>query len=252
MDYPAGHTLTCRRTFARKNARRELEVCRCALIGNGFQCAVVGHLLAHWAVAAGYLKCIPTVAEMRATGGRSAHSDLAFEKPALGAGPEPAAACKHEAGPEEACPSVVLTEELVRRADPRGSDVRLDTGALLRPGVWPRQPVNTGQWSWRTVAAWDWKRASHALELETRAALVSARWRFRSTFNLRRRLAHLMDNQASLGILTKCRSSSRKLNVICKRLAALVLGACSRIYYGYCETDRNPADKPSRAVGQLK
>ena len=248
LDYPAGHTLTCRRTSARKGASHALEVCRCSLLGNGFQCATVAHLLAHWAVAAGYLKCVPPVSEMRLAGGRSSSSDLSFEPSLLGESPGAAEVCKHEAELGKRSPSVLLTEELVRRADPRGSDVRLDTGALLRPGIWPRQPVNTGQWTWRTVAACDWKSESHALELETRAALVSARWRFRSTFNLRRRLAHLMDNQSSLGIVTKCRSSSRKLNILCKRLAALVLAACIRIYHGYCETDRNPADKPTRAV----
>ena len=60
MDFAAGHTLPCQRTAARKERPYALEVQRCSLIGNGFQCGTVAWLLAHWAVAQGYLPAIPS------------------------------------------------------------------------------------------------------------------------------------------------------------------------------------------------
>lgn len=37
-------------------------------------------------------------------------------------------------------PSVQLAEHMLRRATHRGSDVRLDTGVIMRPDAWPRLP----------------------------------------------------------------------------------------------------------------
>ena len=91
-----------------------------------------------------------------------------------------------------------------------------------------------------------WARSSHITELELRADLAALRWRFRSRRHLRTRFAHLMDSQPCLGVATRSRSSSHLLNVVVKRMSVLVLAALAKPYYGYSETDRNPADHPSR------
>ena len=65
MDFPPRRTMTAKPTSWRKQRRQELEVCRCALLGNSFQCGVFAWLLAHWAVHAGFLNEVPTVEEMR-------------------------------------------------------------------------------------------------------------------------------------------------------------------------------------------
>ena len=57
-------------------------------------------------------------------------------------------------------PSVELVAELARRAETRGSDVRLDAMESMSPLAWPRRPVSAARWSWRTVATWRWARPS--------------------------------------------------------------------------------------------
>ena len=58
-----------------------------------------------------------------------------------------------------------------------------------------------------------------------------------------------MDSQVGLGVISRGRSSSHLLNAAVKRISALVLAASARPIYGYTETDKNPADDPSRAIG---
>ena len=58
-----------------------------------------------------------------------------------------------------------------------------------------------------------------------------------------------MDSQVGLGVISRGRSSSHVLNIAVKRISALNLAASARPVYGYTETDRNPADDPSRSDG---
>ena len=246
MDVPLRHTMTARATRERKAAPAALEAARCALVGNSFACSVVAYIFAHWAVQQGYLTAVPSVEEMRRRGGdwtgaRAAlHTDV----------PDSEAAgklCLKKVGDEEQQdPSAELVMELIRRADPRGSDVRLDSGDLMRPDCWPRKPVDVSRWTWRTVAVWKWASPSLITALEPRGALAALRWRLRSSWNLASRFDHLLDNQASIAVLTRCRSTSYTLTVVVKRRCALVLAALARPFYGYCEIDRNPADAATR------
>ena len=151
--------------------------------------------------------------------------------------------CKREAFVD---PSVVLVEELARRAETRGSDVRLDALECMSPLAWPRRPVSAARWTWKTVASWRWTRPSHITDLEVRGCLGALQWRLRQLQHLRTRFAHLMDSQVGIGVVTKGRSSSHVLNVVVKRICVLVLASLCRPIYGYSETDRNPADAPSR------
>ena len=141
MDVPLRHTMTARATRERKAAPAALEAARCALVGNSFACSVVAYIFAHWAVQQGYLTAVPSVEEMRRRGGdwtgaRAAlHTDV----------PDSEAAgklCLKKVGDEEQQdPSAELVMELIRRADPRGSDVRLDTGDLMRASVGSAGPL---------------------------------------------------------------------------------------------------------------
>ena len=244
MDYPPNHTITARATCWRKST--ELDTVRCALVGNSFQCGVVAWLIAHWAVHAGYLTSVPTVLEMRATGGGFTASELQvqFAKPDE-AGPAVRRA-DLKAPAAAACPSVTLVEEMVRRSEVRGSDVRLDTLEVMRPDLWPRRPISVARWTWRAVVIWGWRQSGHITDLELRSALVSMRWRFRNVLHFHCRFAHLMDSQVGIGVVTRGRSSSSVLNCTIQRINSLLLAAGCRAIYGYTETDRNPADHPTR------
>ena len=191
MDFPRHHTATAMRTRARKATPQLLEDTRCALIGNSFQCGVVAWLLAHWATAAGDLEGGPSVDEMRSNCGEN---DFSCDSQACGPLVHQRA---HEEPQNDA--SVVLVEEMARRATSRGSDVRLDTGDMMTPEAWPRRPCDPQRWTWKTVARWPWQAQASITELETRAVLAAIRWRFRSARHLRTRFGHFIDNQATLG-----------------------------------------------------
>ena len=213
---------------------------------------MVGWILAHWAVKAGYLDQVPSIEEMRLTGGGSAVEDMEVQ---LGSVDDEKGVLVRqrdlEAEDAREDPSIVVVEELARRTETRGSDMRLGSFEAMRPDLWPRRPISVGQWSWRATAVWKWKRPSHITDLEVWATLGALRWRFRSSQHLRTRFCHLMDSQAGLGVVTRGRSSSQLLHVVVRRIGALVLAALARPIYGFTETDRNPADNPTRSVAVL-
>ena len=249
MDFEPLHTVTCLPTSARKQKAAELERVRCSLIGNSFQCGTVAWIVAHWAVRWGYLDSVPSPEEMRRSCGTPSVQEVEIsmhdeKKPeARGTAVRSRDLDEDDAGSD---PSIVLVEELVRRTDQRGSDVRLDSNELMRPDLWPRRPINTGRWTWQAVTIWEWARQAHITELELRSALNGLQWRFRARRHLRTRFAHLMDSQVALGVATRCRSSSYLLNAVTKKMCTLTLAALARPIYGYSETDRNPADHPTR------
>eukprot|EP00972_Heterocapsa_arctica_P046548 6869676-Heterocapsa_arctica.AAC.1 len=58
-----------------------------------------------------------------------------------------------------------LSHALLRRADHRGSDVRLDIGLPFRSTAWPRTSINAARWTWKVVVAFPWERQQHINEL---------------------------------------------------------------------------------------
>jgi hypothetical protein len=56
----------------------------------------------------------------------------------------------------------------------------------------------------------------------------------------------LLDSQVAIGVLTKGRSSSRRLNFILSRFAAVTVAANVSPVFGWVSSAKNPADGPSR------
>ena len=140
----------------------------------------------------------------------------------------------------------VLVKQLCRRATHRGSDVRLDTGQFMKLDVWPGAPTDPSRWTWKMLQSWKWKRSGHITDLGVPSALTAIRWRARSSSLLRTRFVLFIDNQSSLALLVKSRSSSRRLNGVARKTAAILLGTLSKPLYADTETDRNPSDAGSR------
>lgn len=82
---------------------------------------------------------------------------------------------------------------------------------------------------------------------EGRSYLAALRWRLRVKKHIGTIGLHLMDSQVFLGAMAHGRSGSASLSKIVDRCNALVLAASYRQLLGYVETEKNPADKPSRA-----
>ena len=198
---------------------------RCSLVGNSFQAVVVAFLIGHLLVLRGLAK--GPVAVEAAWGS----TPFAGETEAANVG------------------DGSLEEKVVRHYHRlciyRGSDVRLATGTLLRPGIWPRQSFPAKRWVWRTILSFG-QGGAHINVLELKAALATFRWRLRKAENVRTRVLHLMDSQVSISVSVKGRSSSGVLNMVLRKMNALMLAGGLVSAYGYVNTKDNPADRPSR------
>ena len=68
-----------------------------------------------------------------------------------------------------------LVFDFVRRAEYRGSDVRLDTNVIYRPSAWPRMSIRSSLWKWLHIKALPFHTAEHINVLELRMYLFSLR-----------------------------------------------------------------------------
>ena len=140
-----------------------------------------------------------------------------------------------------------LVHGLLRRTDHRGTDVRMDLGLPFCAKAWPRTPISSKKWSWKTVLGYPWaQRGRHINEYELQALLSLSKWHARSARNIGTRFGVLMDSQVAMSVAAKGRSSSATLNRVLRRLGALLLAAFLQPFYGYVTSADNPADVPSR------
>ena len=104
--------------------------------------------------------------------------------------------------------------------------------------------VQTSTWKCAIRHKWRWK--DHITLQEGRAHLLQLQWLARQPRLHRCRQPFLIDNQALVGALAKGRSSSRRLNRICRKSAGLYLFASVRPLVVWVPTTVQPADGPSR------
>ena len=139
-----------------------------------------------------------------------------------------------------------MVHVFLRQVEMRGSDIRLDTGDLFRADAYPRCAIDPLKWEWRHCRAFRWKRVEHINLLELRAALHAIQWRCRRAAYCDFRTMILIDNQAILAVMAKGRSSSKKVNNLLRRLAALCCSLNIYVLVCWVDTVDNPADEASR------
>ena len=156
-----------------------------------------------------------------------------------------------ETSAEIAAKALVLG--LLRRADHRGTDVRIDLQLPFRPDAWPRTPICPQRWHWRVILRFPWERpGAHINELELRALFTLLRSLARSSGNIGMRFAVHVDSLVVLGIAAKGRSCSRLLNSILRRLNAHVLASGFYVFFGYVASDATPQMNRHDAANQSK
>ena len=146
---------------------------------------------------------------------------------------------------------LTLEERLVwwvmAHADHKGTDVRLSAGQLMKPDRIPRQGIDSGWWRWKAQVTFPWRRqADHINEKELRAAFTEVRRKAKSRRSLGTRYLHLLDSAVALGVLTRHRSTSQRLQRVLRRQSAVELGSGVRPVYAFVRSSMNPADRPSR------
>ena len=101
---------------------------------------------------------------------------------------------------------------------------------------------------WKEEARWVWKVEEHNNILEARAGLVSAKMATMKKENWKKKHLLISDSQVTIGVFGKGRSSTRVLNQVARKLAALAISTGSKFYWRYIRTHRNHADGPSRGA----
>ena len=257
-----GMTKFAMNTAKNKEAVQEYEDVKCSLIGNSFHAGVVSLRFAPLMVNLGLLDKRPAPQDIVDRMGLRP-GEVYF--PGLDCGlnrpkdfhrldgtrrgyAHPTAEAARQAWSPSTSTALELkaVNSLIRASDYRGSDVRLDSGELLRPAVWPRRSIDPARWEWFPLVSHRFNDREHISILEVRAAHTALKWRARSSQRIFSRFFHLMDSQVGLSVLIKGRSSSYRLNTVLRRTNALTVAAWFFPSYGFFMSEWNPSDKPSR------
>ena len=275
MGYPTGYTLGLfKKEPGSVFEMEQQEVARCAALGNSFHAVTVACLIDLWLWSAG-VRTDPMGAKAIVERWHKEMSEKAFsdfgglllkEKQAMSSSLQELE-LEEEAMSQDGAPrntewlrmcgqgqakdgpdplSVRLIHQYLRRCEFRGSDIRLDLGVVYRPDAVKRTSIDPRRWLWRTAQAYRWSKREHINLLELRAVLRTLEWRSRSTAFHSCRFMHLSDSQIVLAVLTKGRSSSRRINRLLRKVASLCL--CLNLYplWAWISSRLNPADGPSR------
>ena len=128
----------------------------------------------------------------------------------------------------------------------RGTDVHVDTLSFYRPDRLPKASIDSRMWTWKIAKGWKWQKPAHINVLELEAVYHAVKWRARSLRVVRKRFLHLVDSLVVLGVVSKGRTSSKRLFPCLHRLNILLLALHAFPVLGWVLTDLNPADEPSR------
>lgn len=277
MGFKRGYTLALFKKVATDDVERwREEVCRCAALGNSFHCPTVAVLLdLRWlwsrkvrtdlvgakAILARWHQEMQEISQERFHRERGDESGINMsesEAESLALLPE-----RRMYQPKWLVPSEewreaeklkqmsqTIVHHYLRRMEFRGSDVRLDLGLLFKPDSAPRTSIDPGRWIWSVAHAYPFRTGEHINILELRSILHALEWRARTGAFHSTRFLHLSDSQICLAVLTKGRSSSRKLNRILRRIASLCLALNLYPLWAWVESRLNPADEPSRRYAE--
>ena len=272
MGYKRGYTLALFKKPAVEKAEKwREEVCRCASLGNSFHCPTVAILMDLWlwsrkirtdvlgatAILAMWHKEMEEITSRRFNREKGEEYGIDMsetEAESLALLPERRMYSPKWFVPSEEWHEAEKMKEMaqtivhhyLRRMEFRGSEVRLDLGLLFKPDAAPRTSIDPGRWIWTVAHSYPYRTGEHINILELRSILHALEWRARTGAFHSTRFLHLSDSQICLAVLTKGRSSSRKLNRILRRIASLCLALNVYPLWAWVESRLNPGDEPSR------
>ncbi|CAK0894646.1 unnamed protein product, partial [Prorocentrum cordatum] len=139
--------------------------------------------------------------------------------------------------------------DLVRAADHRGSDVRLWASEVLRSS---RQtaPYPAFCWQWKPVSSYAWRSAGHINVLEVLAFVNYVKFSLKCVSSVSRRFVHVLDGMVATAVISKGRSTSRRLNGPLREVAGYLLAADAYPFAVWTISDWSFADQASRRVEQ--
>ena len=231
MGFEPGHTLAAVDKLEMKQSPQAAEDIRCALVGNAFYAPAVAWLVGHKLQQAGIISEVPTM-------------DQCWGKPTKMELDRLQARLNGDKGEADAIAEEVI-RQVHRNSSGKGSDVRLATGIIFNPGMWPRRAIAAGRWNWKVVVAFP-MRGRHINVQELESVLSALKWRTRSRLGPGRRSVHFIDSQVCMAVLAKGRSSSSQVRQVLIKINALILASNLAPAMIYVRSADNPADAPSR------
>lgn len=135
---------------------------------------------------------------------------------------------------------------LLRPVIHTGSDVRVSSSSILNPKAFPRQSAAATWWKWNKVFSYKWGRSDHINNLELRSIVHSMEWRVQQLKECHLRVFHLTDSYVAMSIISKGRSSSKMLQPLLSRIAALLLVHDLYLTVVHVESSEHPTDEASR------
>eukprot|EP00438_Fugacium_kawagutii_P011158 Skav227732 [mRNA] locus=scaffold3513:12968:18204:+ [translate_table: standard] len=236
MGFPVNYTQHC--SPKSKRTSQECMDIRLTLIGNSWSVPVVSFLLQQFMSRLGLIRALSPQEVMDRFSPLSSGS-LQGKLFRLPLNPLPRQA--QDASPE-------LANKLGNLISVKGEDVMLTTPQdQLFKFHRIRATVPARLWKWRVIAGWKWRsRSEHINALEMRSILTTLRWRIEHQHLVGVLFLHLTDSLVCLHSLSRGRSSSRKLRRILSRINSLILVSGCHPFWGYVQSEQNPADAPSR------
>ena len=140
-----------------------------------------------------------------------------------------------------------LLQALTTLMSHKGEDVLISASGAQGSAQPLRAQITPKLWIWREIVGWKWRQGSEHINIrELRALLTSVRWRLFRRHDRASRALHLVDNLVVLHVVSRGRSSSRRVQRVLNKLNVLLLGSGLHLMVGYVRSADNPADKPSR------
>ena len=137
-----------------------------------------------------------------------------------------------------------MLRHLLRFQSARGNEIRVVTTRSQSRSAWHEIPPSW--FNWQTVLSIPWRSRTLINLAESRARQLAIRWRARQCREHNKRHLHLLDSQVTLANATKGRSGSFHQRHVLFRSHSAALAAHLRDVYGFCRSESNPADAPSR------
>lgn len=242
MGFPLHYTAQCANKVDRKKPSYNDQ--RLTLLGNSWSVPVVAWLLSQLFAWLGWIRAV-TPQEVLDACRAGGHDHVQGRLARLPLNPSRKTT---EVEPYE------LAFKLSNLVSVKGEDIMLNAPSSQLPKFQRlRASVPSRLWKWKIIAGWHWKHThEHINALELRAIFTSLRWRIEKQRQTGCRMIHLTDSHVCLHVLSRGRSSSRKLRRTMARVNALVLASNVQAVWSYVHTDDNPADRPSRWARRVK
>ncbi len=141
----------------------------------------------------------------------------------------------------------LLVGHISRFVSHNGSDVSLALGIPFSSKQGHHSIIRAPWWDWKILFSTKWEFSDHINALEMRMILQAAHWRCRGTDHFNTRWLHLADSMVCNYILSKGRTSSRLLQPLVRKLAAVQLALNALELHGHVDSAENPTDAASRA-----